>query len=134
MSPRPPADCPVCGFALTVTRVSCEVCGTELTGRFTPCGLCRLPAEDVAIVHALLATGGDVAGAARRTGVGVDRLRARLLAAAERLGIDHVDHEHPDAAEAPALEAPDASDDSDDFLQRLAHGVVEADDALRHLP
>lgn len=126
--PRPPADCPVCGVAVTVTRLTCEACGTELTGRFSPCGLCGLSDDDVALVRAVMAAGADLHEVARRTGFGPEVLEQRLRAAAAHLG-------HDDAPSAPLSALPDdPAEPRDDFLERLARGVVEADEALRHLP
>jgi hypothetical protein len=126
-------------MALMLTRLTCEACGTELTGRFMPCPLCALTDDETALVQAVLAAGGDPAEVARHTGLGSDPLRARLHAIAGRLGLDIGSGRDP--APHPAHHRDNAGTDADDddadvaegdFLQRLARGVVEADDALRH--
>lgn len=134
-------------MAVTVTRLTCEACGTELTGRFQPCGLCGLGDDDVALVRELLVVGGDLDELCRRTGLGPDVVRRRLRTAAAHLGHDDADDDDDEAlapfsfapgrdAPGPARPADDTADDAadDDFLERLARGVVEADDALRRLP
>jgi hypothetical protein len=130
--PRPPVDCPVCGVAVAVTRLSCDACGTELTGRFAPCGLCALPDDDIALVRALLAAGGDAEAVGRTTGLGLRGVQRRLREASLRLGGEGVD----EPAEPSAVTGPEAegAGEGDDFLDRLARGVVEADEALRRLP
>lgn len=129
--PRPPVDCPVCGFALEVTRLACQACGTELTGRFTPCPLCALSDGEVELVQAILVAGGDVDEAARRTDLGSDVVQEQLRAAAAHLGLPPTGP-HPAASDRVPADLGHGPDD--DFLQQLARGVVEADDALRRLP
>lgn len=90
--------------------------------------MCGLSADDVVLVRELLVVGGDTDELSRRTGLGPDVVRQRLQAAAAHLG-----NNRDDAPVAPLSFAPEADDEAD-FLERLARGVVEADDALRHLP
>ena len=44
---RAPADCPVCGEHLSVTRLGCTSCGTELAGLFAACPFCTLGDKDL---------------------------------------------------------------------------------------
>ena len=42
MKRKTPDRCPVCGEALSVTKLSCKNCSTELSGEFPRCRYCAL--------------------------------------------------------------------------------------------
>ena len=55
---RAPADCPVCGERLAVSRLGCPGCGTELVGSFAPCAYCALGDAERALLTDPQTSGG----------------------------------------------------------------------------
>lgn len=108
-----PADCPVCGERLLLTRVSCEHCHTELSGRFVPCGFCALTDDERDLLREFLASRGNVRHLSRHLGVSYPTARARLDDLRARLG----------------LADPAEPDERLTTLQALARGELDVDEA-----
>ncbi|MGA9775956.1 MAG: DUF2089 domain-containing protein [Candidatus Dormiibacterota bacterium] len=112
---RPPRDCPVCGEALRLTRLSCRSCGTELTGDFEACEFCALGSEDRELLKVFLGSRGNMKALERSLAVSYPTARARLDAVLTKLGIEPGG---PAPAEGPL-----------DLLQALARGEVSVEEA-----
>lgn len=127
----PPADCPVCGERLNVTRLGCAACGTELSGRFAPCAYCALTMSERHILHTFLVSRGNLRELARELGVSYPTARQRFADLLVRLGLE--------AAEPPADGKNSGADlrpgwqtdrpDKEDVLRRLAAGDLDLDEA-----
>jgi hypothetical protein len=111
----PPHDCPVCGDALQITRLSCPTCATEVTGAFAACAFCSLDEESRALLELFLTSRGNMKAIERRLGVSYPTARARVDALIERLGLSR-----PEPTRLDTLEA-------------LARGDIDVDDALAAL-
>lgn len=105
---RAPADCPVCGEHLAVSRLGCPGCGTELVGSFAPCPYCALSDADVDLLRVFLTSRGNLKEVEKHLGVSYPTARARFGELLERLGMaeESRDGDEP----APAAHQPPASD------------------------
>lgn len=112
-----PRDCPVCGDALALTRLSCEECGTELSGSFQACEFCALLPDERQLLRVFLASRGNMKELERHLGVSYPTARARFDGLLAKLGI-----------ERPTPVTPES-----DVLESLARGEINVDEALRRL-
>ncbi len=81
-----PADCPVCGDDLIVTRKGCRTCGTELAGEFASCGYCGLDTAELDLLRVFLSSRGNLREVEKHLGVSYPTARARLDAVINKLG------------------------------------------------
>lgn len=114
---HPPRDCPVCGDALLLTRLSCESCGTELSGSFEACEFCSLGADDREVLRVFLSSRGNMKELERHLGVSYPTARSRFDALLGRLG----------------YERPAAPDPRVELLEALARGEVDIDEVEQRL-
>lgn len=85
--PRPIlTKCPVCGEALTVTKLHCSSCHTAVEGRFEPCRFCRLTGEQQHFVEVFLTARGNIKEVERLLGISYPTVRSRLDHVLETLG------------------------------------------------
>ncbi len=84
---RAPADCPVCGEHLSVTRLGCAACGSELSGVFATCEFCALDDADSAMLRVFLASRGNLREVERHLGVSYPTARLRFSELLARLGL-----------------------------------------------
>ncbi len=84
---RAPADCPVCGDRLTVTRLGCGSCGTELAGTFAPCAFCTLDEAETEMLQVFLASRGNLRDLEKHLGVSYPTARLRFNQLLEKLGL-----------------------------------------------
>ncbi|MFT3877068.1 MAG: DUF2089 family protein [Propioniciclava sp.] len=99
-----PSECPVCGDALTTTRLGCAGCGTELVGSFASCPFCALDAADLDLLKVFLTSRGNLKELEKHLQVSYPTARARFNAVLDRLGW-LTDAPDPDPA------VPDVSED-----------------------
>lgn len=97
---RSPAQCPVCGEGLHVTRLACQGCGTELVGRFERCRFCALPAEQLDLLTVFLASRGNLREVAKHQGVSYPTARSRLSQLLAALELDEISAAEPDLRDA----------------------------------
>lgn len=84
---RPPADCPVCGAGLSITRLGCHSCGTEIGGVFESCAFCSLNPEETEILRVFLASRGNLREVEKHLKVSYPTARARFTQVLARLGL-----------------------------------------------
>ncbi len=111
-----PSNCPVCGGALALTRLSCDGCGTELSGSFRTCEFCALTPMEREMLRVFLASRGNVKELERHLGVSYPTARARFDALLAKLGLDRP-----------------PSNARTELLGLLARGEIDVDEALRRL-
>ena len=118
-----PAQCPVCGERMLVTKLRCSHCGTELSGEFAPCRFCRLEEKHLQFVETFLRCRGSIKEVERALGVSYPTVRNMLDAALTALGLD----------EKPELRALREKEERAEILQRLSDGEIDVDTAIEAL-
>ena len=118
-----PAQCPVCGESMVVTKLRCSHCGTELSGEFSPCRFCRLEEKHLQFVETFLRCRGSIKEVERALGVSYPTVKNMLDAALSALGLD----------EKPELRALREKEERSEILQRLSNGEIGVDTAIEAL-
>ena len=118
-----PAQCPVCGERMLVTKLRCSHCGTELSGEFAPCRFCRLEEKHLQFVETFLRCRGSIKEVERALGVSYPTVKNMLDAALTALGLD----------EKPELRALREKEERAEILQRLSDGEIAVDTAIEAL-
>ena len=118
-----PAQCPVCGERMLVTKLRCSHCGTELSGKFAPCRFCRLEEKHLQFVETFLRCRGSIKEVERALGVSYPTVKNMLDAALTALGLD----------EKPELRALREKEERAEILQRLSDGEIDVDTAIEAL-
>ena len=118
-----PAQCPVCGERMLVTKLRCSYCGTELSGEFAPCRFCRLEEKHLQFVETFLRCRGSIKEVERALGVSYPTVKNMLDAALTALGLD----------EKPELRALREKEERAEILQRLSDGEIDVDTAIEAL-
>lgn len=118
-----PAQCPVCGERMLVTKLRCSHCGTELSGEFAPCRFCRLDEKHLQFVETFLRCRGSIKEVERALGVSYPTVKNMLDAALTALGLD----------EKPELRALREKEERAEILQRLSDGEIDVDTAIEAL-
>ena len=118
-----PAQCPVCGERMLVTKLRCSHCGTELSGEFAPCRFCRLEEKHLQCVETFLRCRGSIKEVERALGVSYPTVKNMLDAALTALGLD----------EKPELRALREKEERAEILQRLSDGEIDVDTAIEAL-
>lgn len=122
-----PADCPVCGDELIVTRKGCRTCGTELAGEFASCAYCGLEAGDLELLRVFLTSRGNLREVEKFLGVSYPTARARLDAVINRLGFTPADEgATPDSSGEEPVGQLSAQEQ---ILARVATGDISAETA-----
>src|SRR5262245_23183708 len=85
MSAKLPSECPSCGEALEVTRLTCPGCAMQLEGRFELSALARLPGEDLGFIVDFVRTSGSLKEMGKLLGLSYPTVRNRLNEIIERL-------------------------------------------------
>lgn len=118
-----PAQCPVCGSNMQVTRLKCAQCGTELTGQFEACRFCALEEKHLRFVEVFLQCRGSIKEVEKALGVSYPTVKNMLDAALTALGLD----EKSTQAKARAQE------ERSEILSRLSKGELDVDAAVQAL-
>lgn len=118
-----PAQCPVCGERMLVTKLRCSHCGTELSGEFAPCRFCRLEEKHLQFVETFLRCRGSIKEVERALGVSYPTVKNMLDAALTALGLD----------EKPELRALREKEERAEILQRLSDGEIDVNTAIEAL-
>ncbi len=119
-----PADCPVCGDDLIVTRKGCRTCGTELAGEFESCAYCRLDGSELDLLRVFLSSRGNLREVEKHLAVSYPTARARLDAVVEKLGFSASADVPP--AESATEEQSMTATPQEQVLARVASGEISA--------
>lgn len=122
-----PADCPVCGDDLIVTRKGCRTCGTELAGEFESCVYCGLESGELDLLRVFLSTRGNLREVEKHLGVSYPTARARLDAVVDKLGFTSSAEVPP--SDEPVNQQAGPMTPQAQVLARVAAGEISAETA-----
>lgn len=128
-----PADCPVCGDELIVTRKGCLTCGTELAGEFASCSFCSLDQADHELLKVFLGSRGNLREVEKHLQVSYPTARARLDAVLAKLGYLPAsgDDDAGPSEDDPAPTGDVSASPREQILARVAKGELAPDVAAR---
>ena len=115
-------QCPSCGGAMEVTRLSCTSCETVVLGRYQPCPFCRLDPERTHFLLTFVHCRGNVKEMERELGISYWTVRRQLDELIEELGFEPQD----DAA-------ADQATHELEVLERVNRGEISAAQAFELL-
>lgn len=118
-----PAQCPVCGETMQVTKLKCSHCGTELSGSFEPCRFCTLEEKHLRFVEVFLRCRGSIKEVEKALGVSYPTVKNMLDAALAALKLD----------ESPELRRVRAEEERAEILARLSGGELDVNAAIEAL-
>ena len=76
-------ECPYCGSALTVTRMTCSHCSVSIEAAFPMSRLASLPVEHQRFIEMFVLSGGNLKEIAEQVGVYLTRTSADRLQVSE---------------------------------------------------
>src|SRR6187455_2372545 len=71
-------ECPYCGSALAVTRMTCSHCSVSIDAAFPMSRLASLPVEHQRFIEMFVLSGGNLKEIAEQVGVSYPTIRSRL--------------------------------------------------------
>ena len=120
--------CPVCGEALTVTRLHCRACDTSIEGHFEAGGVFEsLSPEQLAFAETFIRCEGKFNRMESELNLSYPTLRARLNDLLRTMGFEVRQEEAP--AAAPGIN----EDERRRILDQLATGQLKPGEALKLL-
>ena len=119
--------CPVCGEALTVTRLHCRSCDTTIEGQFALGAFERLTPEQLAFAEVFISCEGKLNRMETKMGLSYPTLRARLNDLIRAMGYE-VGQE-----EATLPPAGISDDERRLILDDLAAGRLTSEEAVKRL-
>jgi hypothetical protein len=118
--------CPVCGEAMTVTRLHCGVCDTALEGAFSLGRLSALSAEQVDFLEIFVRCQGKLNWVGDELTLSYPTVRSRLNDLIRALGFEILD-------EPPAETRQRSAQQRQTVLEDLAAGKIDAEEAIIRL-
>ncbi len=118
--------CPVCGDALTITRLHCRSCDTTIEGRFFIGRLSQLNTEQLQFVETFLQCEGKIKGVEEKLGISYPTVRSRLRDVITAMGYEVSTEEEPPESFATEEVRKQVLDD-------LAAGRISSDEAILRL-
>ncbi|MEP7289001.1 MAG: DUF2089 domain-containing protein [Chloroflexota bacterium] len=113
--------CPVCGEALTITRLHCRACDTTIDGHFYTGRLSQLSLDQLQFVETFLECEGKIKAVEEKLGVSYPTVRSRLREVTTALGFEI---SAPDDGSLPSEE------ERKQVLDELAAGNISSDEAI----
>ncbi len=110
--------CPACGGEVVVTEYYCPKCDITVRGHFRAGPFAALSDEQVAMVAAFLASGGNIKQMEARLGLSYPTVKARLKEINITLGLEEAEPE-----KSPYL----------DLLESLERGEIDVEQALKKM-
>jgi hypothetical protein len=110
--------CPVCGEALTITRLHCRGCDTSIEGRFYAGRLSQLTPEQLEFVEIFLVCEGKIKAVEERLGKSYPTIRNKLREVIMALGYEMED------------DSPPADEDRRRILEDLQSGKITYQEAM----
>ena len=119
--------CPVCGEALTVTRLHCRSCDTIIEGQFAVGAFERLTPEQLAFAEIFIKCEGKLNRMEKEMGLSYPTLRGRLNELIRAMGYE--------VGQEDATATPTGVSDEErrQILDDLAAGRVTSEEAVKRL-
>ncbi len=118
-----PAQCPICGGEVTITRLHCRDCDSTIEGRFETGGaFAALTAEQLAFVETFVRCEGKLNRVEQELGLSYPTLRNRLREVIRAMGYE------PGESEAVITD-----EERRQILEDLDAGKISYEEALRKL-
>ena len=111
--------CPVCGDALSVSRLHCRACDTSVDGQFSLGRFYRLSPEQLAFVETFIRCEGKLNRVQEELAMSYPTARARLIGVIRALGYEVREEEEPAPTEARKA-----------ILEKLAVGAISSEEAV----
>jgi hypothetical protein len=118
--------CPVCGDALTITRLHCRTCDTTIEGRFFTGRLSQLNPDQLQFVETFLQCEGKIKAVEEKLGISYPTVRSRLRDVITAMGYE-VGPEDENAETVPSAE------ERQQVLDDLAAGRISSNEAVSRL-
>jgi hypothetical protein len=115
--------CPVCGEAMTVTRLHCRACDTALEGAFSLGRFAALSNEQVDFLETFVRCQGKLNWVGDELGLSYPTVRGRLTDLIRALGFEILD-------EPPAETRQRSAQQRQAVLEELAAGKLSAEEAI----
>ncbi len=116
--------CPVCGEALTVTRLHCRSCDTTIEGRFALGAFERLTPDQLAFAELFVRKEGRLNRMEEAMGLSYPTLRARLTELRRAMGFEEAEEETASGI---------SDEDRRQILDDLAAGRLTSEEAVKRL-
>jgi|SRR5437763_747014 hypothetical protein len=118
--------CPVCGEALTITRLHCRACDTTIEGRFYTGRLSQLNPDQIQFVETFLQCEGKIKAVEEKLGISYPTVRSRLRDVITAMGYEMSTDEDDTLL-------PPTEQDRKRVLDELAAGRISSDEAITML-
>lgn len=118
--------CPVCGEALTITRLHCRACDTTIEGRFYTGRLSQLNPDQIQFVETFLQCEGKIKAVEEKLGISYPTVRSRLRDVIVAMGYEM-------SSDDDEVSLPPSEEDRKHVLNELAAGRISSDEAITML-
>jgi len=118
--------CPVCGEALTITRLHCRACDTTIDGRFYTGRLSQLSPDQLQFVEVFLQCEGKIKAVEEKLGISYPTVRSRLRDVISAMGWEI-------ATDEEEVDLSPTEEDRKRVLDELAAGRISSDEAITML-
>jgi hypothetical protein len=115
--------CPVCGEALTITRLHCRSCDITIDGHFYTGRLSQLSPDHLQFVEVFLQCEGKIKAVEEKLGISYPTVRSRLRDVIEAMGWEIASDDVVD-------DLPPSEADRKRVLDELAAGRISSDEAI----
>jgi hypothetical protein len=117
------SKCPVCGEALTVTRLHCDACDTTIEGRFDSTSFAGLKPDQLDFIETFVRCEGKITRMQDEMALSYPTIRNRLQEIIRALGYEPEKDDSDDISEEKRL----------NVLEDLDSGKISAEEAMKML-
>lgn len=119
-----PAECPICGGVIVITRFACADCDTIIEGRFAGGPFSQLNKEQLNFVETFVRCEGKISRMEGEIGLSYPTIRSRLHEIIGALGYE------PGVSDV--IQAP-TEEERQRILEDLDEGLISVDEAIQLL-
>ncbi len=119
-----PAECPICGGVIVITRFECADCDSAINGRFAGGPFSQLNKEQIDFVETFVRCEGKISRMEGEVGLSYPTIRSRLHEIIRSLGFE------PGASDEPQELS---EEERQQILEDLDEGLINVDEAIQLL-